>query len=570
MIGKKRKSFDEFLIEKKILKKEDLARVSEESKKTGDPLRKTILKMKLATEEDFVSYYTTELNIPRANLKNLAVDPKILEIIPEEMARKDNIIPISKNGDILMIAMADPLNIIAIDELRLKTGNQIEPLVETETNLKKALDQHYGSQMGSIEDVIKTMDSEAIHLEENDDEGDTARLADMAEEAPVIKLVNTVISQALKDGASDIHVEPEEKVVKIRNRIDGILHDTATIPKHLQAAVLSRIKIMSDMNIAVKRSPQDGRFQIKKDNAQIDFRVSCFPTIYGENIVMRILDPTSVLLGLEQLGFSEDNLKQIKSLIKKPHGIILVTGPTGSGKTTTLYSALNAINEEEINIITVEDPVEYRLPGIRQSQINPKAGMTFASGLRSILRQDPDVIMVGEIRDLETSEIAIQAALTGHLVFSTLHTNDAPGALNRLIDMGIEPFLISSSIIAVLAQRLVRTICPNCKKEIKVTEEMVKDFADLFPKTIPSNLKVYKGEGCGNCRNTGYRGRLGIYEFMTMSEKIKEMVIRKASSAEIAKQARAEGMKGLREDGLDKVLKGQTTFDEVVRVTMVD
>lgn len=563
LFNRGKKSLEESLLEKQLITKEDVKKALEESKKSGEPIRKSLVKLGLVKEEDLISIYETELNIPKANLTNLTLEPKLLSLLPEHFARKNHILPIFKSGKNISVAMSDPLNIIVLDEIRLKTGCNVEPAVATEQEITQAINNYYGTGLGSIEEVIKDLNTEAVSFEEAE-EIDPSKLQDMAEEAPIIKLVNVMLLNAIRDRASDVHVEPEENTLKIRNRIDGVLHDAATVPKHLQAAVLSRIKIMSDMNIALKRTPQDGRFQLKTESGTIDFRVSSFPTIYGENIVMRILDTSSVLLGLEQIGFDKQNLKIFKRLIEAPHGIILVTGPTGSGKTTTLYSALNTINSPDKNIITVEDPVEYRLHGIRQSQINPQAGMTFASGLRSILRQDPDVIMVGEIRDLETAEIAIQAALTGHLVFSTLHTNDAPGALTRLTDMGVEPFLIASSIIGVLAQRLVRKICTKCKTEYKDTAKALENLGAGNVK----NEKTFIGKGCKACKNTGYKGRYGIFELMTLSDKVKELIISKASTNLISKVAREEGMLTLREDGIKKATDGVTSIEEVIRVTM--
>jgi type IV pilus assembly protein PilB len=450
-----------------------------------------------------------------------------------------------------------------MDEVRAKTKSNIEPAVATESEIRSAISQYYGVG-GSIEDVIKSIDMKTMEIEEGKEETEPERLRNIAEEAPIIKLVNLIILQAIRDKASDIHVEPEDDSLKIRFRVDGILHEEATIPKQMQAAVLSRMKIMSDMNIATKRIPQDGRFRLNLEGGQIDMRVSSLPTIFGENIVMRILETTSILIGMERLGFDEQNLEKFKSLIVKPHGIILVTGPTGSGKTTTLYSALNTINTPDKNIITIEDPVEYQMKMVRQSQINPKAGLTFATGLRSILRQDPDIIMVGEIRDLETAEIAVQAALTGHLVFSTLHTNDAPSSLTRLTDMGVEPFLISSSVIGIVAQRLVRTICPNCKQSYTPSKEVIDEIGVQLPK---GDLKFYRGTGCKNCKNTGYKGRLGIFEMLMLNDKIRDLILAKTSSTQIKRVAQEAGMRTLREDGIVKMLAGVTTIDEVIRVT---
>ena len=513
------------------------------------------------------AFFEEQLGIPKVDLRSYLIDPKILALVPESLAKKHTIIPLFKTGDTLTIATADPLNVFAIDEVRIKTKSNVEPAVATETEIKDAINQYY-KVGGSIEDVIKSMDVQSLVIEEGKEEkeevDDAEKLRNIAEEAPIIKLVNLIIMQAIRDKASDIHVEPEDDRLIVRYRVDGILHEQVTIPKQMQAAVLSRIKIMSDMNIATKRVPQDGRFKLNIEGNRIDMRVSALPTVYGENIVMRILETSSILIGLERLGFNEKNLENFKSLIVKPHGIILVTGPTGSGKTTTLYSALNVIDTPDKNIITVEDPVEYQLKRVRQSQINQKAGMTFANGLRSILRQDPDVIMVGEIRDLETAEISVQAALTGHLVFSTLHTNDAPSSLTRLVDMGVEPFLISSSVIAIIAQRLVRKICKDCKHSYVPSKEILDRLGAQLPKT---GLKFYRGEGCKSCKNTGYKGRIGIFEMLMLDDKIRDMILTKVSSNQIKDAAQEAGMKTLREDGIEKVLDGSTTIDEVIRVT---
>ena len=560
---KKRKTLGESLVEQKIISDEQLKSAVEESEKSGEPLRKTLVKLGLVSEEDICSFFEEQLGVPRIDLRNYLIDPKILSLIPETLAKKHNLIPLFKTGDTLTIAMADPLNVVAMDEIRVKTKGNIEPAVATETEIRNAINQYYGVG-GSIEDVIKSIDMKVLAVDEGKEEIEPEKLRNLAEEAPIIKLVNLIILQAIREKASDIHVEPEEASLNIRFRVDGILHDQAVIPKQMQAAVLSRMKIMSDMNIATKRIPQDGRFRLNLEAGQIDMRVSSLPTIFGENIVMRLLDTTSILIGLEKLGFDQQNLEQFKSLIVKPHGIILVTGPTGSGKTTTLYSALNSINTPDKNIITVEDPVEYQLKMIRQSQINPKAGLTFATGLRSILRQDPDVIMVGEIRDLETAEISVQSALTGHLVFSTLHTNDAPSSLTRLIDMGVEPFLISSSVIGIIAQRLVRTICPACKQSYSPSKEVIDDIGVKLPE---GNLKFYKGTGCKVCKNTGYKGRIGIFEMLLLDDKMRDLILAKTSSSQIKRIAHEAGMRTLREDGVAKVLAGVTTIDEVIRVT---
>ncbi len=560
---KRRKSLGESLVEQRLITLDQLKVAIVDSEKSGEPLRRTLVKFGMVSEEDIITFFEEQLGIPKVELSRFLIDPKVINLIPEDLARKYLAIPLFRIGDTLTLAIGDPLNVIALDEIHLKTGCLIEPVVASEADIKQAINQYYGVS-GGIEDVIKSIDIKKIEVSE--EEESIEKLQDIAEEAPIIRLVNLILMQAIRDSASDIHVEPEEKDLHIRYRIDGILHDIITIPKHLQAAIISRIKIMSDLNIAVKRTPQDGRFQIKLEENQIDLRVSTFPSIHGENVVLRLLSASSIFLGLEQLGFSPQNLEQFKSLIRRPYGIILVTGPTGSGKTTTLYSALETINTPEKNIITIEDPVEYRLPGIRQSQINPKAGLTFATGLRSILRQDPDVIMVGEVRDRETAEIAIQAALTGHLVFSTLHTNDAAGALTRLIDMGAEPFLISSSVIGIVAQRLVRTICPSCKEEWTPGEPILQEIG------IESRgrLNLYKGKGCKSCKNTGYKGRIGVFELLIVDDKIRELILSRTSSSIIKKEAEKVGMKTLRADGIDKIISGITTIDEVIRATQVD
>ncbi len=532
-----KKSLGELLLQQGVITEKQFEEAREEERKSALPLRKALIKLGVITEEDMVSFIAEQLDIPRIELNNYLIDSKIVDLVPENLARKHQLIPILKIANNLTCAMVDPLNIFALDEVRLKTGLTIEPAISTETEVKKALDEHY-SVRGSLEDVIKGLDAGKLAVKEGE-EVELKRLKGIVEEPPVIKLVNMTVMQAVRERASDIHIEPEEDVLKIRFRIDGILHEKSAPPKHFQSAVISRIKILANLDIAERRRPQDGRFQMKMENSQIDIRVSCIPTIYGENLVMRLLDTNDALLSLKELGFAKETLEKYNNLLKHPHGIILVTGPTGSGKTTTLYASLNCLNTSEKNIITIEDPVEYHLNGIRQIQINPNVDLTFANGLRSILRQDPDIIMVGEIRDFETAEIAIQAALTGHLVFATLHTNDAPGAITRLIDMGVEPFLISSSVIGIIAQRLVRIFCPECK-----------------------------GKGCQRCMNTGYKGRVGIYELLILDEEMRQLTNRKASLSELREAALKTGMKSLRDDGLQKVKEKITSEEEVMRVVI--
>jgi type IV pilus assembly protein PilB len=493
------------------------------------------------------------------DLKDYLIDPEITKLIPEYLAKKYKAIPLFKIGDTLTVAMANPRDIMALDEIRMKCKiPMIEPVLSTDKAIITAIDQYYGVA-GSFDDVVKSIDR--VNLPPVTEGAETRVLAKAAEEAPVIKLVNLIFMRAIKEKASDIHIEPEEDKVRVRFRTDGILHEVMTTPKNLQSVILSRIKIISEMDIAETRKPQDGRIRLRMENRALDLRVSSFPTIHGENLVLRILDKSSVIFGLAELGFAEKDLKDFEKLIHLPYGIILVTGPTGSGKTTTLYSALTTINSIEKNIITVEDPVEYEIPLIRQTQVNPKAGLTFAAGLRSILRQDPDIVMVGEIRDKETADIAIQASLTGHLVFSTLHTNDAPSALTRLVDMEVEPFLISSSVVGILAQRLVRVICKGCKEKHAATGALLKELG------LREGADFYRGKGCDDCKSSGYSGRIGIFEFLRMSDDIKKLIMSKASADEIRKKAVQEGMRTLRDDGLDKARRGVTTIEEVLRVT---
>jgi type IV pilus assembly protein PilB len=536
MVKKEKKSLGELFLEQGVINQKQWDEALAEEKKTGQPLRKVLIKLDIITEEDMVNFIAQQMDIPKIELNNYLIDSNIIDLVPETLARKHQLIPVLKIGKTLTCAMVDPLNIFALDEIRIKTGLNIEPAVATEAEIKKALNEQY-TVKGSMEEVIQSLDEEKLGVKEGE-EIELKRLQGMVDEPPVIKLVNMMVMEAVHKRASDIHIEPEEEDLKVRFRIDGMLHEQIAPPKHFHSAIISRIKILVNLDIAERRKPQDGRFQMKMENKQIDIRVSSVPTIYGENIVMRLLDASSVVLGLEKTGFSGDTLKRYQNLLKRPNGIILVTGPTGSGKTTTLYTSLSIINSSEKNIVTIEDPVEYRLAGIRQIQVNPQVDLTFANGLRSILRQDPDIIMVGEIRDLETAEIAIQAALTGHLVFATLHTKDAPGAITRLIDMGIEPFLVSSSVIGVVAQRLVRTFCKECK-----------------------------GKGCDICYKTGFKGRTGIYELMVLNEEIRQLCSKKPSLDEIRKAALKEGMESLRNDGLEKVKKGITSKEEVVRVT---
>lgn len=542
---------------------DQLAGAIEAQKKTKDRLGKTLIQMGFISEENLIKTLAHQLKINFVNLKEESIDPSLAKLIPSKIARRYVVIPLARMGQVLMVAMADPLNIFALDDLAFKTGLEIEPVIASEADILHALDTLYETTfMDKIESA-----PEGLHVYSVEEE--LAEIAEIEEaveidEGPISQLVNLIISEAIKDRCSDIHLEPEERALRIRYRIDGILRETSSLGPRFIAPVISRIKIMSKMDIAEKRFPQDGRFKFVVDNKVIDSRVSTFPTIYGENVVMRILEQSSIVIRLEDLGFVPRDMEKVRYLIQKPYGFILVTGPTGSGKTTTLYAVLNTINSPEKHIITLEDPVEYRLEGIRQSQINIKAGLTFAVGLRSILRQDPDGIMIGEIRDFETAEIAVQSALTGHLVLSTLHTNDAPSSLVRLADMGVDAFLISSSIEGVIAQRLVRVICPHCKEAYSASEDELLDLR------LPQNQErvLYRGKGCSFCKGSGYKGRLGIFEVLIVDTELKEMILRKAIQREIEEYARLkQGMISMREDGIAKVMAGITTVEELNRVT---
>jgi len=499
------------------------------------------------------------------DLSNYVIDPEVISLIPEKTALQFTLIPISKNDDELVIAMANPLDVYAIDFVRDYTKiKKIKCMLASEEDIMNTINNYY--ELGEYEDIIEKLGTEIIFKEEEEEE-DLKKLEAISKGAPIIQLVNMLIVQGVKDRASDIHIEPNEVGLLIRFRIDGILHDIRTLPNKIKSAVISRIKILAKMDIAERRLPQDGRFQVKFGTREVDLRVSTIPTVFGEKVVLRLLDKSKGLISLKQLGFLPDQLTQFESIILKSYGIILLTGPTGSGKTTTLYAALNRVNSKDKNIITVEDPVEYKLDRINQIQVKPKINLIFANALRSILRQDPDIIMVGEIRDTETAQIAVQAALTGHLVFSTLHTHDAASALTRLIDMDIEPFLISSSVIGVLAQRLVRVICEKCKEEY-IPEEYVLRGLNIEKelKNKKDKFTLFRGTGCSFCKNTGYYGRTSIYELIILDEEIKPLIVSKASSNVIKNLSIKKGMKTLKDSGLEKAIQGITTIEEVLRV----
>jgi general secretion pathway protein E len=492
----------------------------------------------------------------------------VIEKLSDKFLKQVKVIPLGITDSTLSVAVSDPFDFYTLDAIRLATGYNLEISLAREEEIIDAIERLSSSETGSMEKIIEDLDKDRRDISLDEEGGDVDHLKDMASEAPVIKLVNLVISRAIEVGASDIHFEPFEGSFMVRYRIDGILHEVESPPRRLQAAVTSRIKIMSKLNIAERRLPQDGRIKLRVIGKEIDFRVSTIPTLFGESVVMRILDRESIILDLTKLGFPQAELATFEELISRPHGIILVTGPTGSGKTTTLYSALNQINSPEKKIITVEDPVEYQLKGVNQIQVKPSIGLTFAGALRSILRQDPDIIMIGEIRDAETAEIAIHSALTGHLVFSTLHTNDAAGAITRLMEMGMENFLISSSLIGILAQRLVRVNCSHCIEPYTPEPGMLEQIG--VTEGEEGKMKILQGRGCENCANTGYRGRSGIYEFLPISDEIRKLILEKADANTIKEMGRKLGMKTLREAGWNKVKDGLTTISEVLRVTQVE
>ncbi len=562
------------LIQEGLINDEQLQQALALQKKSGKRLGAVLVEMHLVTEQDIVQILSKQLKIPFIDLSNYLIDPVIAKLIPEHIAKRHMLIPINKVGNKLTVAMVDPLNIIAIDDIQLLTGLMVKPVVATQTDINKALQDAYGA-VAKQDELMDQLDD--IGKEDGGGADDLDQLGELGEnDAPIIRLCNLVLSQAVQNGVSDIHIEPFEKELRIRYRADGVLHTAMNPPKKATAAITSRIKIMASLNIAEKRLPQDGRIKIKVNNRSVDFRVSILPVIWGEKIVMRILDQTSLKVNLEDLGFEPGTLVRFKSGINSPYGIALVTGPTGSGKTTTLYSALTSLNTIERNVMTAEDPVEYMLQGINQVQCKPEIGLTFAAALRSFLRQDPNIIMVGEIRDLETAEIAIKASMTGHLVLSTLHTNDAPGTIGRIINMGIEPFMVTTSVLIIQAQRLVRKICKDCKYEIKPRAEQIAQFGITpellrrleLPHLNEKNMLFYKGKGCESCNNSGMRGRVGVYEVLLMSERLRDIILNGGSTDDIRKQAVEEGMLSLRESALRKTLIGMTTCEEVVRVTM--
>jgi len=563
----RRTPFTEILCSATTLAPEQLARAEELSAQKGLRLEDALLQQHAISEEELRQAQAQHLSLPYwKELPESAFDTSLMIQVPLAFARQHKLVPVCAEDGVVLVAMSNPLDLHPLDDVSLLLQAPVAPILSTESEILNALNRLYESSSQTAAQVIEDLDAEEMGRLAHDLES-TQDILDQDSEAPIIRLVNSILSQAVRDRASDIHLEPFERSLKVRYRIDGVLHEVLSPPKRLQSAITSRLKIMADLNIAERRLPQDGRITIRVRNREIDIRVSVIPTAFGERLVLRLLDKSGTMLDLEEIGFAKDLFESYNRLIHRANGIILVTGPTGSGKTTTLYGTLYRINSPEVNILTVEDPIEYQLNGIGQVQVNPKIDLTFANGLRSFLRQDPDIIMVGEIRDRETAEIAIQASLTGHLVFSTLHTNDAASAVTRLLDMGVEPFLISSSVLAMMAQRLVRLLCPACRVAITPSPETLRELGLTAEDYARQGGQCYRAQGCKTCHGTGYRGRTGIYELLVMDDSIRALIMQQANASMIKTAALQRGMRTLLQDGAWKVLQGRTTAEEVLRVT---
>lgn len=555
------------MVREKLISEKQLQEFQKEAITNGNHIGKYLVEMGYIHEEDLIKAMRKQMNIPHLKQKDYPDSQVPLEKlnIPLNYLTEHKCLPIKLEGNKLTLAMVDPLDFYTISNLKFVFGVDVEVCLSSEEDIIETLETWYGSGASAMERIVGDIGEEELELLSSSDSEDVEHLKDMASEAPVIKLVNLITTKAVEVGASDIHIEPFEANIKVRYRIDGVLYDEEAPPKRLQNAIISRVKIMAKLNIAERRLPQDGRIKLRVLGKEIDLRVSTIPTIYGESVVLRILDRGNIILDLAKLGFPGDCLEKFETIIKKPYGMLLVTGPTGSGKTTTLYASLNQLNTPGKKIITIEDPIEYQLHGVNQIHVKPQIGLTFSNGLRSIVRQDPDIIMVGEIRDTETADIAIQAALTGHMVFSTLHTNDSAGAISRLSDMGVENYLMASALEAVLAQRLIRKICSHCKEKINVSDKFLKSISSEMGS---EPFALYEGKGCENCNQTGYHGRIGIYELLLLQSEIHDMIIEKTSAIPIKEKARALGMTTLREGGWEKVRQGVTTASEIYRVTL--
>ncbi|MDQ7008134.1 MAG: type IV-A pilus assembly ATPase PilB [Acidobacteriota bacterium] len=570
----------DLLLSEGLLTREALAEALERQKAEGGKLGYHLVQTGAVSEEDLVHLLSEQYGIPAIDLRSLFphVDRDLLDLIPEDIAGRYLVFPVHKTGNILTLAMADPTNVVALDDIRFRTGCEVEPVLASEFALREAIEHSYEEKRLDLfetneadeEFELTGPDEEDVELMADEDEIDASSLENLSADAPVVKIVNRILVDAIHKGVSDIHVESYEKDFRVRFRIDGVLHEYMHPPAKLKDAIISRIKIMSKLDIAERRLPQDGRIKIKMKlddrTREMDYRVSCVPTLFGEKVVLRLLDKENLCLDLTKLGFEDESFEAFERAILKPWGMVLVTGPTGSGKTNTLYSSISRINKPETNIMTAEDPVEFNLHGINQVQTKEQIGLTFAEALRSFLRQDPDIILIGEIRDFETAEIAVKAALTGHLVLSTLHTNDAPSTINRLMNMGIEPFLVATSVNLICAQRLVRRVCKDCRQEQQIPPQALIDIG--FTPEEAETCTPLKGRGCPTCNNTGYKGRVGLFEVLEVSEEIREMILTGCSALELKRQAVEEGMITLRRSGLRKIAAGMTTIDEVVRETV--
>jgi type IV pilus assembly protein PilB len=569
----------EILLKENLITPDQLKQALEHQRANGGRLGNSLVKLGFLNDDEVTAVLSRQYGVPSINLAYFEVDTSVIKLIPVETAMKYQVLPLSRVGSSLTLAMVDPTNVFAMDDIKFMTGFNIEPVVASEATILDAIKKHYGSiedreRKKELEDIVSFIDegqTESVELEADEDGMDLAQLEKAAEEAPVIKLVNYILTDALKRGASDIHLEPYEKEFRVRYRIDGMLQNIMNPPFKLRDAIISRVKIMSKLDISEKRLPQDGRIMIKttkdRKKKQLDFRVSVLPTLHGEKIVMRLLDKENLRLDMTKLGFEAESLAKYQKAIFKPYGMVLVTGPTGSGKTNTLYSSIAQLNKPDTNILTAEDPVEFELPGINQVQMKEQIGLNFAAALRSFLRQDPNIILVGEIRDFETAEIAIKAALTGHMVLSTLHTNDAPSTISRLMNMGIEPFLVATSVHLICAQRLARCICLDCRVQEEVSPQVLIDAG--FTPEEAKTVKVYKGQGCSTCGNKGYKGRVGLYEVLEISDELRELILVGASALELRKKGIEQGMISLRRSGLIKVAAGMTTLEEVFRETVL-
>ncbi len=565
----------EMLTKAGLITQDQLTEALEAQKKNGGKLGYNLIKLGFVEEDDITRLLSEQYGVPSINLRHFTVDDAVIKLIPSEVAQKYLVLPVNRTGATLTIALADPTNVFAMDDIKFMTGYNVEPVVASEVAIREAIEEYYGSshalELKKVMDEMAETDAEALEVLEEEEEIDVHQLEAATEEAPVVKLVNIILTDSIKKTASDIHLEPYEKDIRVRFRVDGVLYEIMHPPMKLKDAITSRLKIMAKLDISEKRLPQDGRIKVKMKLGgkfkEMDYRVSCLPTLFGEKIVLRLLDKENLVLDMTKLGFETESLAKFERQILKPYGMVLVTGPTGSGKTNTLYSSIHRVNTPETNIMTAEDPVEFNLHGINQVQMKEQIGLNFATALRSFLRQDPNIILVGEIRDFETAEIAVKAALTGHLVLSTLHTNDAPSTINRLMNMGIEPFLVSTSVNLICAQRLVRKICRECKEEIQMPSQALVDVG--FEADEAPQLRLFKGRGCASCNNTGYRGRVGLFEVMEMSEEIRELILSGASAMELRRKAIEEGMISLRGSGLQKIREGLTSVEEVVRETVI-